>query len=655
MWLRAAVLVIAGFAVYWNTLPAPFTFDDEHAIVINEQIRHLSTSLSATEQGSPLAGRPLVSVSFAINYALGGLNVRGYRLVNIAIHVVCALLLFAVVRQAGRAFVGRAFTARPADVAPPKGAPYTVDLWSTNVAFAAALIWMVHPLVSEAVNYVSQRTELMMAAFLLLTLYTAQLAGGSVRSGGGGSNQPQRVALRRSAGAQAKAERTRPAASSESRVWLALSVVCCAMGMACKETMAVAPIVVWLYDRTFVSGSFREALRQRWRYYAGLCATWLILVALLWSSPRGDSAGFAGASVSPWEYLLNQSVMIVRYLRLAIVPRGLVLDYGEPLPLTLSRVAPYAAAVTALLAATIIALVRRPAVGFLGAWFFLTLAPTSSIIPISTEVGAERRMYLPLIAIVVFVVIAIDAVGRAFTARRAATRSAPRKGAPYTAVGLVILIVGVFAAATIQRNAEYLSGLTLWQSVLDRWTPHARAHRNLAAELKLAGRTDEEIAHLRAAVTDIPEIRNLLGGELLALGRHAEAARELQQYTHDHPRDADALSNLGIALGALGRNDEATQAFARAVDVDPNNGLSQRNLALHLLQQNDFDGAVPHAREAVRLTPNDPAAHNLLGLALIGQQMIDEAISEFRASLALQPDNNDAAGYLQRTLKATGR
>ena len=217
-------------------------------------------------------------------------------------------------------------------------------------------------------------------------------------------------------------------------------------------------------------------------------------------------------------------------------------------------------------------------------------------------------------------------------------------------------VLAVFlSAATIQRNAEYLSGLTLWQSVLDRWTPHARAHRNLAAELKLAGRPDEEIAHLRAAVTDIPEIRNLLGGELLALGRHAEAARELQQYTHDHPRDADALSNLGIALGALGRNDEATQAFERAVDVDPSNGLSQRNLALHLFQLNDFDGAVPHAREAVRLTPNDPAAHNLLGLALIGQQMIDEAISEFRASLALQPDNNDAAGYLQRTLKATGR
>ena len=112
MWGLGCVLVIAGFAVYWNTLPAPFTFDDEHAIVINEQIRHLSTSLSPTEQGSPLAGRPLVSVSFAINYALGGLNVRGYRLVNIAIHVICALLLFAVIDKRGGPFRLRLATRR---------------------------------------------------------------------------------------------------------------------------------------------------------------------------------------------------------------------------------------------------------------------------------------------------------------------------------------------------------------------------------------------------------------------------------------------------------------------------------------------------------------------------------------------------------------
>jgi Flp pilus assembly protein TadD len=302
-------------------------------------------------------------------------------------------------------------------------------------------------------------------------------------------------------------------------------------------------------------------------------------------------------------------------------------------------------------------------------------------------------MYLPLMAIVVLVV---TIAARTFQVRETSTaRSADLKGPPrmsgVATVSIAILAV-ILSVATIQRNAEYLSGLTLWQSVLDRWTPHARAHRNMAAELKLAGRPDEELTHLRAAVEDLPEIRNLLGLELLSNGKIDEGIDALTRFIRKRPsdpnvpdarvalgaallgrkdyerarfeyaelvkvrpNDADALSNLGIALESLGRNDEATRAFERAVDVNPRNGLSQRNLALHLFQLDDFDGAVRHAREAVRLTPNDPPAHNLLGLALIGQQKIDEAIDEFRASLALQPANNDAAGYLQRTLKAAGR
>ena len=571
-------LALIALVVYSNALSAPFVFDDDHAILINQQIRHISTSLSATEQGSPLAGRPLVSLTFAINYALGGLDPRGYRIVNVAIHVICALLLFGIARKH----------------------------FSDSVAFAIALIWMVHPLVSEPIDYISQRTEVMMGAFLLATL----LFGGSTGAG------------HRSVGA------TRTA----------LSVLCCALGMACKETMVVAPIVVIVYDRAFRFDSFGAAFRERGRYYAALCATWAVLAVLLWSAPRGDSAGFVGASVSPWEYLLNQSAMIVRYLRLAFWPRDLVLDYGEPSPVTFGAVAPYFCIVAGLAVATVIAWIRNPAIGFLGAWFFLTLAPTSSIIPISTEVGAERRMYLPLIA----VVIAMAVVVRRFVGSTV-------RGLLFA--GSVVLL----CVATYQRNSEYRSGLTLWQTVLDRWPPHARAHRNLAAELKLANRPNEEIDHLRAAVRDLPEIRNVLGLELLALGRNDEAANELQTYLRDNPRDADAWANLGNALSALGRSDEALRAYQRAVDVDPNNGLAQRNLALHFLQQNDFVNAVAHAREAVRLTPTDPAAHNLLGLALIGDEKIDDAIAEFRRSLAIQPDHNDASGYLERTLQAVKR
>jgi Flp pilus assembly protein TadD len=608
------ILVAVGFAVYWNSLPAPFTFDDDHAIVINEQIRHLSTSLSRTEQGSPLAGRPLVSLTFALNYAVGELNVRGYRLVNVAIHVLNAFLLFALV-------------ARTYGVRAPDGKDRSL------VAFAIALIWMVHPLVTEPVDYVSQRTELMMATFFLLTLYF-------------GERRP------------------------------ALSVSCCALGMACKETMVVAPIVALLYDRAFTFGTFREAWRRRSGYYGALGATWLVLLALLWSSPRGDSAGFAGASVSPWTYLLNQSHMIVRYLRLALWPRGLVLDYGEPASVTFSAVAPYVIVVAALLAGAAVELVRNSPIGFLGAWFFLTLAPTSSIVPISTEVGAERRMYLPLMAIVASIVVPVARTfmvrasrnaARTFMVRASrnaartfmvrASKNANAEGSRY-GYGIhvaLIFIAGLLSLLTYQRNMEYRSGLTLWQTVLDRWPPHARAHRNLAAELKLAHRPDEEIQHLRVAVNELPELRNVLGLELLALGRNAEAADALRIYVRDYPRDADAWSNLGNALAALRRNEDALDAFKRAVEVDPNNGLSQRNLALQYLQANDFGNAVAHARDGVRLTPNDADAHNLLGLALIGEQNVDEAIAEFRTSLQLRPTANDASGYLERTLKAVGR
>src|SRR5262249_9476793 len=152
-----------------------------------------------------------------------------------------------------------------------------------------------------------------------------------------------------------------------------------------------APVMMVLYDRVFVFDSVKKALRARWRLYAGLAASWLVLAFLLSSSPRASSAGFS-IGVSPWTYLLNQTVMIVRYLRLAVWPRALAVDYGWPVPLTLTDVLPEALLVLALAAATIAALIRRPPLGFLGAWFFITLAPSSSIVPIATEVGAERRM-----------------------------------------------------------------------------------------------------------------------------------------------------------------------------------------------------------------------------------------------------------------------
>jgi hypothetical protein len=135
-------------------------------------------------------------------------------------------------------------------------------------------------------------------------------------------------------------------------------------------------------------------------------ATWVVLAALNWSGPRSGVVGFS-TGVHPWTYLLNQTLVITHYLRLAAWPRSLVVFYGWPVPLTLGDVLPYALVIVGLLLVTTVAWIRRPAVAFAGVWFFITLAPTSSVLPISTEVGAERRMYVPLMAVAVLTVVGV--------------------------------------------------------------------------------------------------------------------------------------------------------------------------------------------------------------------------------------------------------
>jgi protein O-mannosyl-transferase len=356
LWWRMGLIAGAGLLAYANSLSGSFILDDISAIVENHDIRDWSRlgSLLMPERELPVAGRPLVNVSLAFNYALGGLDVRGYHAWNVAVHLGCALLVFGVVR--------RTLLAKRVD---RKLGERSIDL-----AFAVSLLWALHPLNTEAVDYVTQRTETMMGLFYLLTVYAS----------------------------------IRAIESSSWSGWPFVAVLACASGMACKETMVTAPVLVALYDRVFIFDSIKAAIKERWRLYAGLAFTWLALALLVSSGPRIHSAGFS-SGVSAWTYMLNQTVMIVRYLRLAVWPTSLVVNYGWPVPLTLGEVLPQALIVIALLVGTIAALMRRPPLGFLGATFFMTLAPTSSIVPIATEVGAERRMYLPLISVVVLVVI----------------------------------------------------------------------------------------------------------------------------------------------------------------------------------------------------------------------------------------------------------
>ncbi len=585
------LLVVLALVAYHNTFGLPFVFDDELAITKNPSIRQLwslGDVLSPPQNGSGAAGRPLVNLSFALNYALSGEAVWSWHALNLLIHAGAGLALFGLVR---RTLLRPGLPARVRDAALPLGV-------------TVAAVWIAHPLQTESVTCVVQRTESLVALFYLLTFY------GFVRG---------------------------VAQSPESGRWLGFSVAAGLLGMASKEVMVTAPVLVLAYDRTFVAGTVREAWRRRWRYYLALAGTWLLLAALLVQAGggRSDGAGF-GLGVSSWDYLLTQCRALGIYLKLAVWPHPLVLDYGTGVVRDWREVVPQGLLVLALLGVTAWAWWRRPVVGFMGVAFFVILAPSSSVVPLVGQTIAEHRMYLPLAAVVTLLVIAAHAWLRRWT---------------WWGCGAVAV---VFCALTIDRNRDYHSEFWLWADVVQKYPSNARGQFNYANELaKLSGRTEEALVHYAAAVRlkpDYPEAHYNFANQLAKLsGRSAEAIAHYEAALRDSPGYVEAHNNLAVELVKLpGRWADAVAHYETALQLKPDYADAHGNLgrALAMIPAR-LPEAIAHYETALRLRPDYAEAHNNLAAALgtlPGRS--DEAIAHYEAALRLQPDYADAHNNL---------
>ena len=380
------------------------------------------------------------------------------------------------------------------------------------------------------------------------------------------------------------------------------------------------------------------------------------------STGRRSPVGLATANVSPWTYLLNQTMLIPHYLRLAVWPDSLVVYYGWPRALTLGDAWPYPAIVVGLLAATAVALVRRPALGFLGAWVFLLLAPTSSLLPIATEVGAERRMYLPLAAIVTLAVI-----GALFAWRRvtgAADQSAAKdtdaaplwRAWPTAATVSMLVVAALLGTRTIVRASEYRSALTLAETVLQRW-PNANAQYLVGSELASAGRHGEAIPHLREAVRGYPPARFSLGSELVATGKLDDAIAELQAFVIDEPhlvatRSARIL--MGRAFEAKREWPHAIEQFRLLLATDPDDAQAHCLLADALAGEQAFTEAIPHYREFLDVHATDADVWTALGIALVASGKPADAIAAFRNAVNAAPENGHFRQNLARSLLERG-
>ena len=349
--IAVAVLLVAGIAAYWNSFAGVLIFDDLQAIQDNKSIRSLVDlgAVLSPPASSPTAGQPLVNLTLAINYAIGGTkDLRGYHAVNLAIHLLAALALMGVLR---RTLLTAPLVRRLGQAALP-------------LAAGTALLWMLHPVQTEAVTYISQRLESLAGLLYLLTLYCTIRGAGIAKSAG----------------------------------WYIAAIVCCAAGMATKTMMVTAPLVVWVYDQIFLAGGWRRRLARRWPLYVGLAATWAIPAAISASAPQ--AAGLPSVGV----YAKTQPGVIVQYLTLSLWPLGQSADYAWPWAGKAAEFVPHALTLAILLAMTVWALLRSSAAGMAGVWFFLILVPTSSLVPMADPIF-EHRLYLPLAGLVALVVV----------------------------------------------------------------------------------------------------------------------------------------------------------------------------------------------------------------------------------------------------------
>jgi protein O-mannosyl-transferase len=591
------LLIAAGLYVYDNSLRGPFILDDLSSIPGNPSIRGLLSSLMSAPPDTTVGPRPIVSLSLAVNYALGGLHVWGYHAVNLAVHILAALALYGIVR---RTLLGPGLRERYGDQAP----------W---LALAVALIWVVHPLQTESVTYTVQRTELLMGLFFLLTLYCVIRGVASARAG----------------------------------VWYGAAVAASALGMGCKEVMVMAPLVVWAYDYLFVARSVRETLQRRWALYAGLAATWLIVVALVLTRTGPDvtranrtfllARNLVASDVTPWVYAKTQAGVVGHYLWLSFWPNPLVGDYDDwPLATALVPVLPAAVLLVTLLGATLWALRRRLPVAFLGVWFFVILAPTSSFYPLLTELAAERRMYLPLAAVITLVVVGGHGALRAAWRRQ----RWPADQLRLLEAAVLVAIVATLGHLTVRRNEDYKSAVSFWSHVVAKRPANARAHNHLGNYLFHQSRVDEALRHLSEAVRLRPyyaAAHNNLGIVLASQGKSEEAVAHYSEAIRLIPNYAAAHSNLGIVLASQGKTEEAVARYSEAIRLDPTYAAAYNNLGILLANQGKTEEAVARYSEAIRLDPDYAQAHNNLGVALAGQGRLKEAIAHYSEALRIAP------------------
>jgi len=588
-------VILAGLA-YANALRNGFVLDDVPIIVRNPLIRSLGNlpQIFATDYWAGAGGadpglyRPLTVFSYALNYSLSGLSAAAFHATNVVLHAATTLAVFLL------------------------GAEL---LASAGAAFAAAAIFAVHPLHTEAVTSIVGRAEVLVTLFFVLALWIGR----------------DRTSWRAAVGVGV--------------LYLA--------ALLSKESAATLPLVFLLVDWTGRDSLARDA--QPWwravvpRYVvlAVALVVYLVLRANAVHQSAHSWAGFVG--VPSYARIFTASRVLLEYLGLFLWPRTLLADYWvADVPVARSLADPTVllsfVAWLGLILLFATKLRRQKALLLSVAWFFITILPASNLLFAAGLGKAERILYLPSAGLCL-------AVG----ALVLALRSWGIVNRQLLAVALLLLILAL-GVRTLRRNEDWRDNFTLAQASL-AVSPTSPIMNDLAAEqLVKRGLARQAIPMLQRSVGQSPDkalFHVHLGVAYYAEKQTDSAVAEYNKALQIEPRNADALTNLGVVDLDRGDLDAARARFSAALASAPTHTDAHIDRGLVYMSAARYDEAIQDFRAAIQSDPNIPEAHNNLGAANMRSGRLTEAAAEFRAALALRPDYASARTNLDALLKKT--
>lgn len=595
------LLAVLALLIYSNSFHVPFVFDDEPSIKDNPLIRNLANFFSSGSGAAVNPRRFLGYLSFSLNYRFGGLDVTGYHVVNVAVHITNAFLVYLLVR-----LTFRTPALRGSALAPRRG----------FLALATASLFVAHPLHTQAVTYIVQRFT-SLATFFYLTALFLYVRWRHAREDGG----------------------THDVIATAAYLGSLLAAV---LAMHTKEIAFSLPLIVLLYEIFF----FGIPDRKRLFFLAPLLLTIAIIPLNLIGVQRPlrevlsdvSKVTIIDTGLSHGEYLNTQFSVIVTYLRLLFLPVNQNLDYDYPVthsPMELRAILSILLLLAVL--AVAVALYRRSRRGgdsglrlasFGILWFFVTLMVESSFIVLD-DLIFEHRVYLPSIGAITSVV------------TLAAWGTRQMRGSIVAAV--LAAAVLALSLAAYQRNLVWRDHQTLWRDVIRKSPLKFRGHYNLGLAYDRQGRFGEAVGEYRTAIRLNPAFADAhynLGLIYIRFGSISDGIGEIVTANRLKPGDAEAHYNLANAYSEVGRLGDAVEVYLTAIRLKPDYQEAYCNLGIAYARQGSLDKAAEALATAVRLKPDDVETRVNLAMAYLKLGRLRDAAGEYTVILQRNPGDS---------------